>query len=183
MNGFDHNNAICDVLCSSEGLNIIGQSCGSPDDHEEEECIFFTAFEDPNNRNGWECKDGSKCVNGFNHNGESCDTLCASTGFNIYGQACEGDEDFDCTFFDRDTDFNKRDGWECDNGSKCINGFDKDGKECDVLCAYGFNKDAESCVDGAQDNDESEKDDDVSEKDEDVSEKDEDVSEKDDESQ
>ena len=55
------------------------------EDEDEEECKFFTSFTDPNNRNGWECKDGSKCVNGFDNNGEPCDTLCASTGFNLYG--------------------------------------------------------------------------------------------------
>ena len=69
-----------------------------------------------------------------------------------------------------------RDGWECDNGSKCINGFDKDGLFCDTKCAYGYNKYAEACVEDTEDHDH-----DVSEKDDDVSEKD--VSEKDDESQ
>ena len=54
------------------------------DDDEGQECEFFTAFSDPDQRNGWECKDGSKCVNGFDHNGEACDTLCASNGLNIY---------------------------------------------------------------------------------------------------
>ena len=153
VNGFNHNGEACDTLCASTGFNIYGQECvpelddtvvdedkDGDDFGEDEECKFFVSFTDPNNRNGWECKDGSKCVNGFDINGEACDTLCASTGFNIYGQACgEGDEDFDCTFFDKDTDFNMRDGWECDNGSKCINGFDKDGLFCDTKCAYGYN--------------------------------------------
>ena len=33
-------------------------------------------------------------------------------------------EDIDCEFFERATDMNNRNGWECDNGSKCVNYFD-----------------------------------------------------------
>lgn len=38
------------------------------------------------------------------------------------------DEDLHlCEYFERDSDANMRDGWECTDGSKCVNGFDKDG--------------------------------------------------------
>ena len=162
FNGFDKNGQFCDILCASNGLNVLRQNCGKYDDDEEEECKFFTAFEDPNKRNGWECKDGSKCVNGFDNNGQFCDTLCASTGFNLYGQACgkedEDDkddedeskkddfEDGECKFFVSMTDPNNRNGWECKDGTKCVNGFDKDGQYCDTLCAStGFNLYGQAC--------------------------------------
>ena len=98
-------------------MNIYFQDCvpeiedtvedENKDDEEVDLCEFFTSFEDPNQRNGWECKDGSKCVNGFNHNGEACDTLCASTGFNIYGQECVPELD------DKDDDKVDEEGEEC----------------------------------------------------------------------
>merc|ERR1712038_740145 len=132
-------------------------------DEEGEECKFFTAFEDLNNRNGWECKDGTKCINGFDHNGEACDTLCASSGFNIYYQECvpeidtpvededkdddnKVDEEEECKFFTAFEDVNNRNGWECKDGTKCINGFNRDGQPCNTLCAStGLNIYGQEC--------------------------------------
>ena len=89
-------------------------------------CEFFTAFGDPNQRNGWECKDGSKCVNGFDHNGEACDTLCASNGFNIYFQECV--PEIDDTVEDEDK--------EDDDAGEGEDKVDEEGQECEFFTAF-----------------------------------------------
>merc|ERR1711997_1045279 len=43
-------------------------------------CGFLEAAIDDNHRYGWECSDGSMCVNGFDHNGSECDVCTAANG-------------------------------------------------------------------------------------------------------
>ena len=60
---------------------------------EEIACEYFTAETDSNMRDGWECTDGSKCVNWFDKNGVYCNALCAPSGYDANGNWC-GDDDF-----------------------------------------------------------------------------------------
>ena len=58
-------------------------------------CEFIDAATDPNGRSGWECSDGSKCVNEFDDKGQSCDPCIAANGEE--DPLCAGDDTGDNT--------------------------------------------------------------------------------------
>jgi len=50
-----------------------------------------------------------------------------------------------CTFFEKASDPQGRDGWECSNGTWCVDGFDKDRFSCNQCEAYGQRSTQASC--------------------------------------
>merc|ERR1719507_1165651 len=86
------------------------------------------------------------CEDGFDSAGMECDVYCAPNMMDDMGMSCNPDIGETCQFFT--FAYNGRDGWKCDDGKSCINGFDSDGRACDVTCgSNGMDATGKACGD------------------------------------